>query len=424
MATFKPTVKKEKMRKDKTWKVLIRLTHGKRVAYLPTSMYVSKKDMTASFRIKNQIVLDRCDELIREYRARLATLDLEFNDLPIEAIAARLKEKATDGGDSFTEYAGRWMASTSIKGIRNYKSAVNALRAFFGKDNILFTDITANTMKAFGDSLAGKPRAQSLYTNGIVKIFNDARDQLNDEDSGIIKIKHSLKKYSAPRQNVAEKRALDIADIIKIMRLPDKPNGGAVCRRDLARDCFLLSFFLMGMNSADLYSATEYDGECITYQRTKTKGRRADKAVISVRVHPAIKPLVDKYRGKGAVFCFCQRYSSAADFNRAINIGLKEIGTELGIEGLQFYAARHSMATIAVNEAGISKYVVNDMLNHVEPSMRVTDLYIKKDFTAINEANYSLIGYVLGKAGLAGETAKVSIKGGGGRKIVYYSVAH
>lgn len=52
MATFKPTVKKEKMRKDKTWKVLIRLTHGKRVAYLPTSMYVSKKDMTASFRIK------------------------------------------------------------------------------------------------------------------------------------------------------------------------------------------------------------------------------------------------------------------------------------------------------------------------------------------------------------------------------------
>lgn len=185
-------------------------------------------------------MLDRCDELIREYRARLATLDLEFNDLPIEAIAARLKEKATDGGDSFTEYADRWMASTSIKGIRNYKSAVNALRAFFGKDNILFTDITASTMKAFGDSLAGKPRAQSLYTNGIVKIFNDARDQLNDEDSGIIKIKHSLKKYSAPRQNVAEKRALDIADIIKIMRLPDKPNGGAVCRKDLARDCFLL----------------------------------------------------------------------------------------------------------------------------------------------------------------------------------------
>ena len=38
MATFKALVKKEKMRKDKTWKVLIRFTHGLKVAYLPTTM--------------------------------------------------------------------------------------------------------------------------------------------------------------------------------------------------------------------------------------------------------------------------------------------------------------------------------------------------------------------------------------------------
>lgn len=38
MATFKALVKKEKMRKDKTWKVLIRFIHGLKVAYLPTTM--------------------------------------------------------------------------------------------------------------------------------------------------------------------------------------------------------------------------------------------------------------------------------------------------------------------------------------------------------------------------------------------------
>ena len=78
-----------------------------------------------------------------------------------------------------------------------------------------------------------------------------------------------------------------------------------------------------------------------------------------------------------------------------MNIGLKEIGRELNIDNLQFYSARHSMATIAVNDVGISKYVVNDMLNHVEPSMKVTDLYIKKDFTVINEANFKLIDYMV-----------------------------
>ena len=83
------------------------------------------------------------------------------------------------------------------------------------------------------------------------------------------------------------------------------------------------------------------------------------------------------------------------NFNQAINIGLKEVGKEVGVEKLQFYAARHSMATIAVNDVGISKYIVNDMLCHVSPDMRVTELYIKKDFKPINEANAKLLDYVL-----------------------------
>ena len=39
----------------------------------------------------------------------------------------------------------------------------------------------------------------------------------------------------------------------------------------------------MGMNSADLYNATEFDGEYITYYRTKTKDRRNDNAKMIVR---------------------------------------------------------------------------------------------------------------------------------------------
>ena len=71
------------------------------------------------------------------------------------------------------------------------------------------------------------------------------------------------------------------------------------------------------------------------------------------------------------------------------------MGKELGIDKLQFYAARHSMATIAVNDVGISKYVVNDMLNHTDQSLKITELYIKKDFSHINESNVKLLDYVL-----------------------------
>lgn len=401
MISYKATILKNRMRQDKTWTVFIRLTFNRKSRYIQTSMNVEKKDLTSSLKIKNQIVLDRCQDIIREYREKTNLLKLELNNIDIDEIVDFLTKKNDNNNINFTKYAEEWVNNAKIKGVKNYKSAVNSFKRFMGKDNILFSEITFQSMKKYEDSLSEYPRAKTLYTNAITKIFNDARLYYNDEENNIIKIKNTLKKYTTPKQNTARQRALDLSEIIKIIKLPykgEKTIKGDICRHDLAKDCFLLSFFLMGMNSADLYNATEYDGEYITYQRTKTKDRRADKAEISVRVHPYIKELVEKYRGMNKyVFNFYKRYSSASDLNKAINIGLKEVGEELGIKNLQFYSARHSMATIASNDVGINIYIVNDMLNHIEPSMKITKLYIKRDYTTINEANYKLIEYVLDK---------------------------
>ena len=398
MITFKLIVFNNRIRLDKTWTVFIRVTYKRKIKYIQTSMSVTKKDLTVSYKIKNRQILDRGEELIREYRHKADMLNLELNDMDINEVVDFITRKQENTGLNFTKYSEKWLDEAEIKGVKNYQSAINALKKHFNRDNILFSDITVNSMKAFEKSLADRPRAQSLYTNCIVKIFNDGRDYYNDEDNDIIRIKHSLRKYIAPRQNVAQKRALSVSDIISIINLPylDTPTReGCPCRRDMAKDCFVMSFCLMGMNSVDMYNAKDFDGETLTYERTKTKGRRSDNALIAVKVHPFIRQLIEKYKGKDYLFTFRKRYSSASDFNRALNIGLKEIGRELNIDNLQFYSARHSMATIAVNDVGISKYVVNDMLNHVEPSMKVTDLYIKKDFTAINEANFRLIDYIV-----------------------------
>ena len=37
------------------------------------------------------------------------------------------------------------------------------------------------------------------------------------------------------------------------------------------------------------------------------------------------------------------------------------------------------------------------MLNHTDPKMRITELYIKKDFKAINVANSEVLNFVLGQ---------------------------
>lgn len=399
MATFKYMVRKDKMRADGTWNVVIRMTHERTVRYLPTSMYVKKADLTSAFKIKNYKVIDRCEDIISSYRKKCMDLDLDVVSISIDKVAEYLTRKEDGSSPSFTDFAEKWIEEKDIKGKKNYKSALKAFQRFMGRDGIRCMDVTQKTLTAFEESLKDKERARSLYTGAIVRMFNDARLFFNDEDNGITVIRHSLDRYHAPKQNVAKKRALTLEQIRKIFALPYdglKPRGRQ-SRHDLALDCFRLSFALMGMNAVDMFQACEMDGSAIIYNRAKTKDRRSDGAEMHVTIQPHIMALARKYLDKdGHVFNFHRRFGSATDFGRALNIGLKEIGREIGVEGLQFYAARHSMATIAVNDVGISKYVVNDMLCHVDASLRITELYIRKDFGAINEANKRLLDYVLG----------------------------
>lgn len=62
-----------------------------------------------------------------------------------------------------------------------------------------------------------------------------------------------------------------------------------------------------------------------------------------------------------------------------------------------FYISRHSWATIALNKVGIDKYIVHAALNHIDDSMRVTDIYIERDFVNENKANAKVVRYVFGK---------------------------
>ena len=408
MATLKIVVKKDKMRADGTWNVLIRLTHKRRVKYIPTTEYVTKKDITPSFRIKNTAILDRCEDVMTIYRKRLRELELEVTDFDIDFIVRYITErKGSSTSLSFTEYAEEWMRKSSIKGLKNYKTAVNAFVRYMGHPNVMMSEMSTNVMNGFVESLSDKPRAASLYSNAIMKIFNDAREHYNDEDNDVVIIKQSLSKFKAPRQNAAKKRALPLDVIRMIFSLPYDGIRvkGYISRHDLALGCFRLSFCLMGMNVADMFTASKTDGNTIVYNRQKTKDRRADMAEMRIDVQECVKPLFDKYRGDdNHVFSFFRRFSSSASLTRAINIGLEQVTEEINAElasagkspigKIQFYSARHSFATIAINDVGIDKWTVNEMLCHTDPSMRVTDLYIRKDFRPINEANKKLLEFL------------------------------
>ena len=246
-------------------------------------------------------------------------------------------------------------------------------------------------------------RSLSLYLISIKKLFNEAKKRYNKKDKNLILIPNSpFIELEIPKQETTRKRAISADIIKKVWKLPykDMKKGyKATCRYNLAKDCFILSFCLMGMNSADLYNATEMKGNTITYNRTKTKDRRLDKAQMKVDIPKLAQPLIEKYKDKTGkrLFNFYQYYVDEKGFNKAINYGLKEIGRLLEIDDLEYYAARHSWATIALNKVGIDKYTVHAALNHVDETMRVTDIYIERDFVNENKANAKVVKYVFGR---------------------------
>lgn len=290
---------------------------------------------------------------------------------------------------NFFDYADKWLAHSDIKGKKNYVCMLNDLARYNnGNRTLPFAYIDFSFLSGYSMSLKDRPRAQSLYLGELRHIYKQACLEYNTETE-IVLSPMLFDRFKVPKQRMVGQRALDVDTIRKFFAYEPKSK-----RQMIAKDACMLSVCLMGTNSVDLYNATYYKGGIFAYERTKTRDRRNDRAHIEIAVHEKVKPLFTKYKGGGRhVFDFSERYGKAEDFNRAINIGLKEIAKEIGEGRLQFYQFRHSVATIARNELHYAKSDIDEMLNHVGDN-RIADIYIKKDYSVINEINRQVIDYI------------------------------
>ncbi len=419
MLTINAEIKKNEQRSDKTYNVKLRFTLNRKIKRLSTTIFVTPKDLTKEFKIKQSSPFYKeVNELICDYQEKCAKLQIEQHGYTIDDVIDCLNgEQAQKQIIDFIQFCREWIASADIKGAANYTSAVNALVRFIGKEELDVKLITTDFLERFKEFLnderkkreklltvQGKRipsnRALSLYLMSIKKLFNESKRIYNKKYKNTILISHSpFDGFVIPKQESTRKRAISAENIRAIWLLPYKnikKGYKGTCLFDLAKDCFILSFGLIGMNSADLFYATDYQDGTITYYRTKTKGRRSDKGKMQVNAPKLLLPLVDKYRDITGqrIFNFHQYYTNEKALSKAINRGLKEIGSILGVDDLEYYAARHSWATIAVNKVGVDKYTVHAALNHLDDSMKVTDIYIERDFVVENKANEKVLKYV------------------------------
>ena len=424
--TFKAVVYADNKRQDGTYNVKIRLTHRRQTLKLSTNIYVASHQLTRSLKIKDQSVIDATTQIIMRWRSIVGALGAVADSLTAKQIVEHIqREELRKQAFSldFIEYMRKVGAQLHAGTGKNYAATANALARYTDGTPLDISGITVRMLSDFEKFLRNEPsqrgrnrktgtssatkgeRAVSLYMGIIRATHNKAKEEFNDEEMGLIRIPRSpFAKYSIPTEDMPRKRAITADCLQRIIDLPDEPIADS--RRNTARDCFLLSFGLAGMNAADLLScpAQSLKDEVIIYNRQKTASRRSDKAEMHIRIEPQIAPLVEKYKDPTGtrLFRFHLQYASGDTFNNALNEGLKRIDAALrtdttGIahsalpDHITFYAARHSWATIARSAAlGIDKYTVHEALNHVD-SMKITDRYIDRDWSVIWNANAAVI---------------------------------
>lgn len=386
MATLTYEIGKPKQ--DGTRKVSVLLSHKGKRKRIPTSIIVDNKDISRSGNISSRRIQKVIDDKINELKDRLYDLEIDLIDknIDVEWIYERLIRK-TESVDFFS-FANSWIQRTNIKGKKNYVTMLNSLEKYTRCKTLPFSHIDYSFLDDFKRFLKDHPRAQSLYLGEIRHLYNEAIKEYNTQYEKVIP-SSPFEFFKIPKHTPqTNNRVVSEENLVKIF------NYQGTRRVGLARDCYILSFCLMGMNSVDLYECMSFRNGILSYDRAKTKDRRADNAHIEVIVPAIITPLLKKYKGIARVFDFYKRYTNASNFNKHINIGLHAIAKELGIPSFDFYSARHTWASIARNKLGIDKYTIHEALNHVS-DLDVTDIYIQKDYSNINKANAKVVEYLI-----------------------------
>lgn len=422
MATFKICVFEHQKRADSKYPVSIRVTNNRKTSYLKTGIYAVRGQISRDFKTLKDIELARSiDRQIQKYEKIVSDqLGAEVTTLSVKELCDFLVRQSNNSNQiDFVEFSRshikKTFAANRESSGRTFETVVRSLIDFFEREQIFIKEITVKSLTDYENYLLSerkmvrkdqfgrvsyitKPGVSSStiadYMKTVRVLFNAAINEYNDDDMGISLITHyPFRKYKVKTNHVTKNRNLDIDIIRKIRDVAIMEEGSDKLVR-LASDIFMMSFYSIGTNLIDLYNITDCNNGRITYNRSKTATRRDDHAHISIRIEPEFEKLMTKYIDKtnGRVFNFYKSYSTSKNFIRAVNKGLKRICEITGSsKNVTSYYARHSWATLARNNCRVPLENINMALNHVDSNMKVTDIYIAKDWSIIDDANRQVL---------------------------------
>ena len=391
MATLKLTIFKPKVLKDGRHKIRIAVCHKGVTSYITTQFIVEENQFKNGQVIKSPdaaIVNRKLRKMLDQYQDCLDSIT-DASLYTSSQLKNILVSSTKRNGCTFSSVTEEYIKELEEENRHNYALLLERNCRYFSdyiNGDILMADITPIIIESYSRYLKVKKGLSDTTVNMMISrtrtIVNRAiRLQL---------VKYEVYPFINTHIPSAPVRELDISlDAFNRIR-NSKPDSR---RTIMAKDLFLLSFYLGGVNLIDLLEI-DFREDKVEYVRTKSKNTTQGARTISFSVPEAAKPIIKKWMNKtnGRLdFRYNYTYSN---FSRYLSRSIHILVDELGIsETVSYYSARKTFAQFA-SELGIPDSIIDYCLGHSDKSKGVIRYYTKVKEKQADMAISKVIDYV------------------------------
>ncbi|WP_370864286.1 phage integrase SAM-like domain-containing protein [uncultured Muribaculum sp.] len=385
--------------------LMLRITNNRKKVEMSMGLKISPDELEAALSGSSRNI--RLEKMLASWTSQIKDLMLELadkkeTDKDVKEIRVILQErllgfaptqqpKDEKPEGNFTAYFQNFIDGKENKGTKGvYKHTLDKIRSFDPDvDMKRFEDIDLKWLTDFETFCAktASKNARNIHLRNIRAVFNNAIDYE-------ITSAYPFRRFKI-HPEVTRKRSLTVEELRAFIRMDVEGY------QQFYKDMFLLSFFFIGINAVDLAKLT-----CITNDNRIEYDRAKTHRKYSIKVETEALAIINKYRGSSNLLCIADRWSDHRNFLHQLNKALKNMGAVVRVgrggkkvrtpafPNLSSYWCRHTWATIAYNDCGISEDIIGQALGHAS-SHTTTSIYINRNAKLVDEANRRVLDWVL-----------------------------
>lgn len=378
MATIKLAVLKHTKSKDGSYKIRISIGHRSETHYIVTPYSVnalSEFDNGIVVRVPNAHEINiKLRNLLNDYEERLERIDSP-EDYTCKELRDLLKSMRTHSSKvTFKQVSEQYQKELIEDGRGSYAGMLqNSLRLFFeftGGD-VFLSEISTITISEFERWLKRKGVSQtyiSMTLSMTRTIVNRAiRMQL---------VTYSVHPFTYWKRPADPERELDIS-VEDVRAIRDAQPR--LKKQRIARDIFMLSYYLGGINLIDLLEIDFRGVSVLEYTRHKSRNMKLSDKRISFTLQPEAKELISKWMNRNTGRLDFGYKFSYKNFLAYVTRSIKSLAKDIDVQDYRkvcYYTARKSFVQHGF-DLGISLEVLEYCIGQSVKNNRPIFNYLK-----------------------------------------------